>query len=205
MTEPIHIALVDDDAAVLDSLQLYFARHHVTTSCFASAEALLADLDDGTRPECVVSDIRLPGMSGVDLLYRLKERRLAAPLILITAFADFEMAVSAIKDGASDFIRKPFDEARLLTIVQTAVALRRQQGRHADQIEELRSRFNALTERQRQVMELAAAGMSSREIAQRLALSYKTVEHHRAWAMERMGAKTLAELGRIATKLEKRP
>jgi len=92
MTEPIHIALVDDDAAVLDSLQLYFARHHVMTSCFASAEALLADLDQGTRPECIVSDIRMPGMSGVDLLYRLKERRVAAPLILITAFADIEMA-----------------------------------------------------------------------------------------------------------------
>ncbi len=205
MTEPIHIALVDDDAAVLDSLQLYFARHQVTTSCFASAEALLADLDEGTQPECIVSDIRMPGMSGLDLLHRLKERRAAAPLILITARGDIEMAVAAIKNGASDFIEKPFDEDRLLTSIRTAVALRRQLASDDAEIEKLRSRFNALTARQHQVMELAVAGMSNKEIAHRLDISPKTVENHRAWVMERMEAKSLAELVRIAMKMEGRP
>ena len=203
MTEPIHIALVDDHAAVLHSLQLYFARYQVTTSCFASAEALLADLDEGRQPECIVSDIRMPGMSGLDLLHHLKERRIAAPLILITAVGDIKMAVSAIKNGASDFIEKPFDEAQLLTSIQTAVALRRQQAGDEADIEELRSRFNALTTRQRQVMELVVAGMSSREIASRLGISYRTVDVHRAWLMERMDAKNLADLVRITMKIER--
>jgi len=205
MTEPIHIALVDDDAAVLDSLRLYCARHHVTTSCFDSAEALLADLDGGTLPECIVSDIRMPGMSGLDLLHSLKERRVSAPLILITAVVELAMAVSAIKKGAFDFIEKPFDEAHLLTSVQTAVQVRRQQARDEAEIEKLRSRFNALSARQRQVMELAVAGLTSKEIANRLEISYKTVEIHRAWLMERMGAKSLGELVRIAMKMEERP
>jgi FixJ family two-component response regulator len=205
MTEPIHIALVDDDAAVLDSLQLYFARHHVTSSCFTSAEALLADLDGGTVPECIVSDIRMPGMSGLDLLHRLKERRAAAPLILITAVADIEMAVSAVKDGAFDFIEKPFDESRLLTSIRSAVALRRQQVNDAAAIEKFRSRFSTLSTRQRQVMELAVSGLSNKEIAHRLDISPKTVENHRAWVMERMDAKSLAELVRIAMKIEERP
>jgi two-component system response regulator FixJ len=205
MTEPFHIALVDDDPAVLDCLQLYLARHHVTTSCFASVEALLADLDGGARPECIVSDIFMPGMSGLDLLQRLKERRVAAPLILITAIAEVKMAVSAIKNGASDFIEKPFDGDQLLSSVQTAVALRRQQASDAAEIEKLRSRFNALTERQRQVMELAVAGMSNKDVAHHLNISPKTVENYRAWVMARMNADSLAELVRIAIKIEERP
>jgi two-component system response regulator FixJ len=204
MTETIQIALVDDDAAVLDSLQLYFARHGVTTACYASAEALLADLDGGAQPECIVSDIRMPGMSGLDLHNRLKERRSIAPLILITALADIEMAVSAIKNGAFDFIEKPFDEGRLLVSIRNAAALRRQQAGNAAEIERLRSRFDTLSARQRQVMELAVAGLSNKEIAYRLDISPKTVENHRAWVMERMDAKSLAELVRIAIRIEVR-
>jgi two-component system response regulator FixJ len=205
MTESIHIALVDDDSAVLDSLQLYFARQRVGTSCFASAEALLASLDGGAQPDCVVSDIRMPGMSGLDLLQHLKERRSIAPLILITGLGDVEMAVAAIKNGAFDFIEKPFDEGRLLVSVRRAATLSRQQARDAAEIEKLRSRFNTLSARQRQVMELATAGLSNKEIASQLDISPKTVENHRAWVMERMDAKSLAELVRIAMKLEERP
>jgi FixJ family two-component response regulator len=205
MTEAIHIALVDDDAAVLDSLQLYFARHRVSTSCFTSADALLTSLDGGAKHDCIVSDIRMPGMSGLDLIHRLKERRSTAPLILITGLGDIEMAVSAIKNGAFDFIEKPFDESRLLASVQKAAALGRQRARDAAEIEKLRSRFDTLSARQRQVMELAVAGMSNKAIASRLDISPKTVENHRAWVMERMEAKSLAELVRIALKLEERP
>ena len=205
MAESIHIGLVDDDWAVLDSLQLYFARHRVSTSCFASAEALLASLDGDAQPDCIVSDIRMPSMSGLDLLRRLKERRSPPPVILITGLGDIEMAVSAIKNGAFDFIEKPFDENRLLASVRRAVALGRQQASDAAEIEKLRSRFDTLSARQRQVMELAAAGMSNKEIASQLAISPKTVENHRAWVMERMGAKNLAELVRIALKIDDRP
>jgi len=204
MADSIHIGLVDDDPAVLDSLQLYFARHGVSTSCFASAEALLDSLDGGAQPDCIVSDIRMPGMSGLDLLRRLNERRSIAPLILITGLSDIEIAVSSIKNGAFDFIEKPFNEGRLLDSVRQAVALRRQRAGDAAEIETLRSRFDTLSARQRQVMELAAAGMSNKEIASQLGISPKTVENHRAWVMERMGAKSLAELVRIALKIEER-
>jgi two-component system response regulator FixJ len=202
MTESIHIWLVDDDSAVLDSLQLYFTRHSVKTSCYASAEALLASLDGGTQPDCIVSDIRMPGMSGLDLLRRLKDRRSVAPLILITGLGDIEMAVSAIKNGAFDFIEKPFDEGRLLASIRNAVATGRQQASDAAEIEKARSRFDTLSERQRQVMKLAVVGLSNKEIASRLDISPKTVENHRAWVMERIGAKNLAELVRFAVKIE---
>ena len=205
MSESIHIGLVDDDSAVLDSLQLYFARHGVSTSCFASAEALLDSLDGGAQPDCIVSDIRMPGMSGLDLLRSLKERRSIAPLILITGLSDIEIAVSSIKNGAFDFIEKPFNEGRLLDSVRQAVALGRQRAGDAAEIETLRSRFGTLSARQRQVMELAATGMSNKEIASQLGISPKTVENHRAWVMERMGAKSLAELVRIALKIEEPP
>ncbi len=204
MSETIHIALVDDDAAVLDSLQLYLARHHVTAACFTSAEALLTALDGGAEPECIVSDIRMPGMSGLELLRCLRERRSIVPLILITAVGEIEMAVSAIKNGAFDFIEKPFDEGRLLAVIHGAAELRRRQASAAAENEKLRSRFNTLSARQRQVMELAVAGLSNKEIAHRLDISPKTVENHRAWVMERMDAKSLAELVRIAMRIEER-
>jgi two-component system, LuxR family, response regulator FixJ len=88
MTEPIHVALINDDAAVLDSLRLYFVRNLVATSCFVSAEALLAALAEGTQPECILSDIRMPGMSGLDLLHCLKQRCIAVRLVLLAAPAD---------------------------------------------------------------------------------------------------------------------
>jgi len=204
MVESLHIALVDDDLAVLDSLQLYFARRDVKASCFTSAEALLAALDGGAQPDCIVSDIRMPGMSGLDLVRRLNNRRSTAPIILMTGVGDIEMAVSAIKSGAYDFIEKPFDEGRLLASIRGAVAIGRQRADDAAEIEKLRSRFKMLSARQRQVMELAVSGLSNKEIALQLNISPKTVENHRAWVMERIGAKNLAELVRIAMKIEER-
>jgi two-component system response regulator FixJ len=204
MAESIHIALVDDDPAVLDSLQLYFARHDVKTSCFASAEALLAALDGGGQPDCIVSDVRMQGMSGLDLVHRLNDRRSNAPLILITGLGDVDMAVSAIKSGAFDFIEKPFDEGRLLASIRSAVAIGRRQANDAAEIEKLRSRFQMLSARQLQVMELAAAGLSNKEIGSQLNISPKTVENHRAWVMERIGAKNLAELVRMAMRIDER-
>jgi RNA polymerase sigma factor (sigma-70 family) len=115
--------------------------------------------------------------------------------------AEIEMAVSVIKNGAFDFIEKPFDESRLLASIQTAVALRREQVSDAAELDTLRSRFNTLSLRQRQVMELAVAGLSNKEIAHRLDIRPKTVENHRAWVMERIDANNLAELVRIAMRI----
>jgi two-component system response regulator FixJ len=205
MADPIHIALIDDDSAVLDSLQLYFVRRNVKTSCFESAEALLAALDRGAEPDCIVSDVRMPGMSGLDLVRRLSARRSLAPVILITGLGDIDMAVAAIKLGAFDFIEKPFDEGRLLASIRSAVEVGRRQAKDAAEIGRLRSRFEMLSARQRQVMELAVAGLSNKEIGSQLNISPKTVENHRAWVMERIGAKNLAELVRIAMQIDRRP
>src|SRR6185312_13673034 len=120
MADPIHIALIDDDEAVLDALALYLARHDVEVSPFKRTEDFLAALDRAASFDCLVSDVRLPEMSGLDLVVRLVERRFAAPIILITGHGDIDMAVSAIKSGAFDFIEKPFDEARLLASVRSA-------------------------------------------------------------------------------------
>jgi two-component system response regulator FixJ len=145
----------------------------------------------------------MPGMSGLDLVRHLKARGFIWPIILITGHGDIDMAVSAIKIGAFDFIEKPFDETRLLVSIRNAVEQKRQHMSDAIELEQLQSRFNSLSFRQRQVMELAAAGLSSKEIGMRLKISAKTVENHRAWVMERIGARNLAELVRMAMRIQR--
>jgi FixJ family two-component response regulator len=204
MGEPVRIALVDDDPAVLDSLRLYLERQGFKTVCFAAAEALLAALDCGGRLDCIVSDIRMPGLSGLELVHCLNARSVVTPIILITAHGDVEMAVSAIKCGVFDFIEKPFQPTRLLVSVRNALEVGEHKAIDAARTEKLQSRFKTLSERQRQVMELAVIGLSNKEIALRLNISPKTVEYHRAWVMERVGAKNLAELVRIAMQINQR-
>lgn len=201
MADPIHIALIDDDPAVLNSLGLYLEQQELKVSQFGVVEGFLAAVDDSTLFDCVVSDVRMPGVSGLSLVRYLNTRRFARPIILITGHGDIDMAVSAIKIGAFDFIEKPFDETRLLVSIRKAVELERQHIGDALELERLRSRFNSLSARQRQVMDLAAAGLSSKEIGMQLKISIKTVENHRAWVMERMGARNLAELVRMAMKI----
>ena len=198
----IQVALIDDDAAVLDALGLYFARHEVGTVCFETVEAFLAALEETARFDCIVSDVCLPGVSGIDLVQKLKARGAAAPIILITGRGDIDMAVSAIKLGAFDFIEKPFDENRLLASIREAVEIGRQRAPDSAELEKLQSRFGLLSARQRQVMELAVAGYSNKEIGTLLSISPKTVENHRAWVMERVCAKNLAELVRMAMQLQ---
>ena len=204
MAEPFQIALVEDDAAVLDSLQLYLARQDLETSCFRAAQVLLDAVDGGAQFNCIVSDVRMPGMSGLDLVRHLVARSVVAPIILITGHGDIDMAVSAIKSGAFNFIEKPFDEARLLASIRNALEIARQRTLDAAETKELHLRLQTLSERQRQVMELAVAGLSNKEIGSRLNISPKTVENHRAWVMERTGAKNLAELVRIAMHIQAR-
>jgi two-component system response regulator FixJ len=140
-------------------------------------------------------------MSGLDLMKHLNERGYAGPVILITGHGDVDMAVGAIKNGAFDFIEKPFDEARLLASIRQGAERMRQNKSEAAEIDELQTRFDSLSARQREVMELAVAGLSSKEIGIRLNISPKTVENHRAWVMERIGARNVADLIRKAMKI----
>ena len=202
MGESVQVALVDDDSGVLDSLRLYLDRQGLKTVCFATAETLLAALDCGGRLDCIVSDVRMPSLSGLELVHCLNTRNLVTPIILITAHGDVEMAVSAIKCGAFDFIQKPFEPSRLLISIRNALEAGDHRAIDAAHTEKLQSRLKTLSERQRQVMELAVLGLSNKEIGSRLNISPKTVEYHRAWVMERMGVKSFAELVRVATQID---
>lgn len=192
----MHVALIDDDPAVLDSLALYFKRQAVAVTCFATAEDFIATRR-GLPFDCVIADVRMPGLSGIDLVRRFAEEGRITPIILITGHGDIDMAVAAIKLGAFDFIEKPFDESRLLESIRNATSDASSRQRTAAEVIETRARMESLTERQRQVLDLAVAGLSNKEIAERLGISFRTVENHRAWMMERMGARNLAELVRM--------
>ena len=176
MGKPVRIALVEDDPAVLNSVQLYLDRQGLKTVCFTAAEALLAALDCGGQLDCIVSDVRMPGLSGLELVHCLNARSVVTPIVLITAHGDVEMAVSAIKAGAFDFIEKPFEPTRLLVSIRNALEVGEHKASAAAHIEKLQSRFKMLSERQRQVMELAVVGLSNKEIGSRLNISPKTVE-----------------------------
>ena len=204
MADAIHVALVDDDAAVRDSLQLFFARRHLKVTCFETAEQFLKARDGYESFHCIVTDVRMPGMSGLDLVNYLIDRGWIRPIIVITGHGDVDMAVSAVKAGAFDFIEKPFDETRLLASIRDAVEKGRQRLNDAVEQEKILARFEALSARQREVMGLAVAGLSSKEIGTKLKISPKTVENHRAWVMLRTGARNVAELVRFAMRLERR-
>ena len=201
MNNPIRIALIDDDEAVLDSLRLFLTRRGIKVTPYSSADAFVADADAASF-DCLVVDVRMPGMTGMDLVQWLRSTNATAAVILITGHGDVDMAVAAIKLGAFDFIEKPFDEQRLLVTIRAAAEQTRNRQDHAAEIRDLKARHGELSERQRQVMELAAAGLSNKEIGGRLGISPRTVEIHRAWMMERMGARNLADLVRIAMRVK---
>jgi two-component system response regulator FixJ len=195
------IALIEDDEAVLDSLRLLLQSRGFAVTCFKSAEAFLAS-PQSKSSTCIVSDVRLPGKSGVDLQRMLAAAGIAAPIILITGHGDIAMAVTAMREGASDFIEKPYDAERLIASIERTMAT----GQRLKSLESekllLSHRAAELSPRQRQVMELVAAGLSSKQIASRLGISHRTVENYRAWIMERMDANNIAELVRKVLILE---
>lgn len=189
------IALIEDDEAALDSLRLLLEDQGMTVRGFASAEAFLASLDRG-KPECVVSDVRMPRMSGLDLQRELKAQGSDVPVILITGHGDIAMAVSAMKEGAFDFIEKPYDAEYLIASIGKALAAEQELRSKESQRLELLERIAELSPRQKEVMKLVAEGLSNKQIALRLGISPRTVENYRAWVMERMDASNVAELVR---------
>jgi two-component system response regulator FixJ len=191
------VALIDDDDAVLQSLRLLLERRDMTVHCYASAEQFLQELDKNA-PNCVVSDVRMPGLSGVDLQGELRKRDAALPVILITGHGDIAMAVDAIKAGAFDFIEKPFDDEHLVASIKLAVEKGAQLRVEQTERAELEARYAELSPRQREIMDLVAQGYANKEIAIRLDISPRTVENYRAWVMEKMAARNLADLVRKA-------
>ena len=189
------VALIDDDAAVLHSMRLLIESRDITVSCYESAEEFLEGLSEA-KPSCVIADVRMPGMTGLELQRELKYRNLEAPLILISGHADVSMAVQALKNGAFDFFEKPYDGESLAKSVTDAVHKARRQISEQSERDDIAERLKALSPRQREVLEFVAAGMSNKQIAAKLSISPRTVETYRAWVMERIGAQNVADLVR---------
>ena len=202
MIEKAEVALIDDDEPILDSLQHYLRRRGFAVRCFSSACAFLEALEAGAEFQCVVTDVRMPRVTGLDLQRVLSQRSQLLPLIIITGHGDIDMAVSAIKAGAFDFIEKPIDERRLAGSISEAIENSRDMLAEQRQIAELAKRYADLSERQRQVVDLAIQGLSNKEIGLHLGISPRTVEHYRKLAMERMQATRFAQLIQMAVRLK---
>ena len=194
MTAQVHI--VDDDEAIRDSFVWLLEGHGLTSLCHASAEAFETHLAAHAiaRPCCLLLDVRMPGKSGLELFEALVERRLALPVIFVTGHGDVPMAVDAVKRGAFDFIEKPVNEATLIATIERALAHDGAHSAQASQHAAVSTRLSQLTPREREVMDLVVAGKLNKTVADVLGISIKTVEIHRARVMDKMAAKSLAEL-----------
>lgn len=187
------IYLVDDDEALRDSLVWLLESQGFKVEAFVSAEAFLRVW----RPEfngCLLLDVRMPGMSGLELHERLRAHYCTLPVIFITGHGDVPMAVAALKKGAVDFIEKPFNDAELLRIVSQCLANEKESRARRRQDAEVSRRLDQLTQREREVLDLIIVGKLNKQIADVLGISIKTVEVHRARVMEKMAAQSLAEL-----------
>ena len=186
------VYIVDDDYAVRNALKLLFRTAELDAEAFDSADAFLRGADLARRC-CVLLDIRMPGMTGTALHEELRRRNVRLPVIFITGHGDIPMAVDAMKKGAFDFIEKPFDDEQLLSQVRAALE---SFGDGAPAKAEPAASLELLSSRQREVLQRVLDGKPSRQIAEELAISVKTVEFHRARIMQKLGVKTAAELFR---------
>ena len=191
------VFIVDDDAAVRDSIALMLGLAGFRTALYADAEAFLAAYS-GNWAGCVVADVRLPGMSGVELQARLRARGSALPFVIVTAHGDVPMARAAFQGQAVDFLEKPFDESQLHAAIETAFGLEERRIQRALAQRDDAERLQKLTAREREVMEHAARGLHAKEIAAALGISPRTVEVHKTRLMAKLGARNIAELVRIA-------
>jgi len=190
------VFVVDDDPAVRDALRLLIRSVQLEVEVFASAHDFLRAID-GERAGCLVLDIRMPGMSGLELQERLAEEGVGLPVIMITGHGDVPMAVRALKTGAFDFIEKPFNDQVLLDCVKRALELDAKRRQEQYSRAQLRHKLAQLTPRERQVLDMVVQGKSNKVMAAELGVSQKTIEAHRAKVMEKTQARSLSELMRM--------
>jgi two-component system, LuxR family, response regulator FixJ len=197
MAEPT-VYVVDDEPAIRDSLAMLLRSVGLQARTFPSARDFLAGYVHTASPACLIADVRMPGMSGLELQETLRATDATLPVIIITGHGDIAMAVRAMKAGAADFIEKPFNEQVLLDAVHRALADQQPKVTPPASRAELEARVATLSPREREVMLLIAEGRPNKVVATRLGLSTRTVEVHRAKVMEKMQARSLAHLVRMA-------
>lgn len=191
------VFVIDDDPLVLEGLHLTLLRSGFKTIKFESAEEFLAHVGDN-HSGCVVTDIRMPGMSGLELQEELARRNVPLPVIIMSGHADVPLAVRAMKAGALDILEKPFGNEQLISHVQGALAVSREKMAQERETRSTRDKLGSLTSRERDVLKLVVAGQANKEIARSLDISPRTVEVHRARLMRKMQAESVAELVKLA-------
>lgn len=187
------VFIVDDDAAIRIAMQSLLGSVNLEHEIYASADEYLEKIDD-QRPGCLVLDIRMPGLGGLELQEELIKRGNTLPIIFITGHGDVPMAVEAMQKGAVDFIQKPFRDQELLDRIREALATDEQRREKQQQHAEVAKRLDKLTKREREVFDLVVTGKPNKVIAYELGVSQRTVEIHRARVMEKMQARSLANL-----------
>jgi len=201
MTRQTTVFIVDDDDAVRGSLRLLLKSAGLPSVVLSSAQEFL-DLWHPEQPGCLILDVRMPSMSGIELQTELNRRGAIIPVIFISGHGDIPMAVEAIQHGAFDFLSKPFRDQDLIDRVQRAISLDAQNRKALTEKETLRSRYDSLTPREQEVLRLVTQGKANKVMAGDLGVSQRTVEIHRARVMEKMGAASLAQLVRMTIDLE---
>ena len=204
MAERATVYVVEDDPALREALDALLRSTGLTTRLYASADDFMA-APPAESHGCLVVDVRLPGMSGLDFQERLGKLGIGLPVVLMTGHGDVPMSVRAMKAGAVDFLTKPFRDQDMLDAVASALARDRARRDEYLKLEGLKAQFATLSPRERQVMALVAAGKMNKQIAGDLVLSEITVKIHRGSAMHKMGARSLADLVRMAETLNLRP
>jgi len=187
------VFLVDDDPAIRESICDLLDSAGIRTCCYSSAEEFLSQLSSASQG-CLLLDVRLPGMSGMELQGLLLERRVALPIILMTAHGDIPMVRKALKSGAVEFLTKPFQDRELLDSVRQAFTLNRTSRESEAAFQSIHQRMQTLTQREMQVLELVTAGLTNKEIGQKLHLSIVTIKLYRGQVMRKMQAESFADL-----------
>ena len=195
-SNPNRIAIVDDDDALRDALAWLFSTRDHEVQSFASADAFLKDYSPD-RFGCILLDVRMPGMSGLELFEKLKEYAYLPPVIFLTGHGDVPMAVGALKDGATDFVEKPFNDNDIVDLVEKSLLADQEHRSQWQAKNAVEIRLESLTPREREVMALILTGRLNKQIADDLSISMKTVEVHRARILEKMHVKTAMELAAL--------
>ena len=191
------VHLIDDDEDIRRALAFLLGTAGLAVRVHESALKFLENLDT-LQPGCIVSDVRMPGMDGLELQHRLKAMGVEMPIIIMTGHADVPLAVQAMKAGAVDFIEKPFDDETLLSAIRIALDVYDKNGQSSIEIAQIQARLDTLSAREKEVLEGLLAGHANKTIAYDLELSPRTVEVHRANVMSKMMARSLSELVRMA-------